>query len=299
MACVKDVIVIFLQLILFANTAALFCSLLRLVSHSFEKATSSEGISTRWVWFEKINHLRDSWLVLINDGLQTGFHAYIAILDSFFYAYSAMGSFVVVSFFLGKHLFFAILPLTNKLSLCLFKAMLWSRWLLLWVWWNGVPAAIPVHYVFWYPAVAHILTYLVNLAFGPKSGFKNKCRAWAGFGLGLGSSFKMRPVYNSAPAPAIQNCFGSGSTTPAQECGAWSQLFAKWLEMSAIGERPVQRYSEVFGFGAEGQGFVIVVDIRSRFASFLFRWKTADTVFVMLLLLSFERVLLLSTTWPR
>jgi len=69
--------------------------------------------------------------------------------------------------------------------------------------------------------------------------------------------------------------------------------------MSAIGERPVQRYSEVFGFGAEGQGFVIVVDIRSRFASFLFRWKTADTVFVMLLLLSFERVLLLSTTWPR
>jgi len=40
-----------------------------------------------------------------------------------------------------------------------------------------------------YPAVAHILTHSVNLAFGPKSGFKNKCRARAGFGLvisGLG-----------------------------------------------------------------------------------------------------------------
>jgi len=31
-----------------------------------------------------------------------------------------------------------------------------------------------------YPAVAQILTHLVKLAFGPKSGFKNKCRA--GFG---------------------------------------------------------------------------------------------------------------------
>jgi len=26
------------------------------------------------------------------------------------------------------------------------------------------------------PAVAHILTHLVNLAFGPKSGFKHKCQ---------------------------------------------------------------------------------------------------------------------------
>jgi len=33
----SEVIVIFLQLILFANTAALFCSLLGLVSHSFRR----------------------------------------------------------------------------------------------------------------------------------------------------------------------------------------------------------------------------------------------------------------------
>jgi len=37
---VSEVIVIFLQLILFGNTAAFFCSLLRLVSHSFWKATA-------------------------------------------------------------------------------------------------------------------------------------------------------------------------------------------------------------------------------------------------------------------
>ena len=33
-----------------------------------------------------------------------------------------------------------------------------------------------------YPAIAHILTHSVNLPFGPKSGFKNKCRARAGLG---------------------------------------------------------------------------------------------------------------------
>jgi len=40
---------------------------------------------------------------------------------------------------------------------------------------------MPVNYVF-YPAVAHILTPSVNLAFGPESGVTSKCRAWAGFG---------------------------------------------------------------------------------------------------------------------
>jgi len=34
-----------------------------------------------------------------------------------------------------------------------------------------------------YPAVAHILTHSVNLAFGLKSGFKNKCQDRAGFRL--------------------------------------------------------------------------------------------------------------------
>jgi len=62
---------------------------------------------------------------------------------------------------------------------------------------NCVPAATPAHNVFCYFTVAHILTFLVNLAFRPKSGFKNKCQARAGFGLGPGSGFKIRPFYNS------------------------------------------------------------------------------------------------------
>jgi len=32
--------------------------------------------------------------------------------------------------------------------------------------------------------------------------------------------------------------------------------------VSAVRERPVQRDSEVFGFGAEGQGFVVKVDFQ-------------------------------------
>jgi len=46
---------------------------------------------------------------------------------------------------------------------------------------NSVPATTPSHNVFCYSAVAHILTPLVNLAFRPKSGFKNKCRARSEF----------------------------------------------------------------------------------------------------------------------
>jgi len=37
--------------------------------------------------------------------------------------------------------------------------------------------------------------------------------------------------------------------------------------VSAIRERPVQRYSEVFGVGAEGQGFVVVFDIKLCFTT--------------------------------
>ena len=50
----------------------------------------------------------------------------------------------------------------------------------------------------------------------------------------------------------------------------------------AIRVRPVQRYSEVFGLRAEGQGFVVVFDLSPRFASLLLRWKAADTVYVVL-----------------
>ena len=35
--------------------------------------------------------------------------------------------------------------------------------------------------------------------------------------------------------------------------------------MSAVREQPVQRYSEVFGLGAEGQGFVVEVDFQLTF----------------------------------
>jgi len=53
---------------------------------------------------------------------------------------------------------------------------------------NRVPAAIPEHNVLCYSAVAYILTPSVNLSFGPKSGFKNKCRPWAGFRLVISGS---------------------------------------------------------------------------------------------------------------
>jgi len=35
--------------------------------------------------------------------------------------------------------------------------------------------------------------------------------------------------------------------------------------VSAVRERPVQRYSDVFGCGAEGQGFVVEVDVQLTF----------------------------------
>jgi len=57
---------------------------------------------------------------------------------------------------------------------------------------NRVPAAISEHNVFCYSAVAHILTPSVNLAFGSKSGFKNKCRARAGFGLVISGSCRVQ-----------------------------------------------------------------------------------------------------------
>ena len=71
----SEVIVTFLQLILFANTAAFFSSLLGWVSYCFWEGDNGEEISTRWRCAEKINHSRDSWLVLRS--LQAGFsHLY-------------------------------------------------------------------------------------------------------------------------------------------------------------------------------------------------------------------------------
>jgi len=40
--------------------------------------------------------------------------------------------------------------------------------------------------------------------------------------------------------------------------------------VSAIHERPVQCYSEVFGLGAEGQDFVVEVDLHVTFSFLVF-----------------------------
>ena len=83
----------FFRLILFANTTTFVCSLLGSVSRTvFEKVTAARKLEQGWPCFEKINHL-------------PVFHAhYIAIPNSFFYAYCAIvGIFVLVKFFLEKH----------------------------------------------------------------------------------------------------------------------------------------------------------------------------------------------------
>ena len=74
----------------------------------------------------------------------------------------------------------------------------------------------------------------------------------------------------------------AGASTSPQECDAWCQLLPKWLKVSAIRERPVQCYSEVFGLGAEGQGSLLYLTFSSRLASLLLKWKAADTIFVVL-----------------
>jgi len=55
------------------------------------------------------------------------------------------------------------------------------------------------------------------------------------------------------------------------------------LKVSAIRERPVQRYSGVLYLGSEQKGRVSILKLTfgSRFASLL-RWKAAETVFVVL-----------------
>jgi len=70
-ASVREAIVIFLQLIPFANTDAFGCYLLQLDPHCFWEGDNGNEISTLWHYVEEINHLRDSWLVLRNDGLKT------------------------------------------------------------------------------------------------------------------------------------------------------------------------------------------------------------------------------------
>ena len=49
-----------------------------------------------------------------------------------------------------------------------------------------------------YPAVAHIVTHSVNLAFRPNSGIKTMSGQVRACGFGPGSAFEMSLVYNSA-----------------------------------------------------------------------------------------------------
>jgi len=123
-ASVSEGIVIFLQLILFPNTAALFCSLFELVSHSFWEGDTGEEISTRWHCFEKINHLRDSWLVW--RWHTNRLFMPIAVSYSFFYAYSTnANNLVIVYLFLQK----LYIPQYHRwlTSMCLFKPILLVR----------------------------------------------------------------------------------------------------------------------------------------------------------------------------
>jgi len=56
----------------------------------------------------------------------------------------------------------------------------------------------------------------------------------------------------------------------------------KVIKVSAVCERLVQRYSEVFGLGAKGRVSLLNLTFSSRLASLFLRWKAADTVFVVL-----------------
>jgi len=92
---------IFLRLIVFANTAVfLFSAGISLTL--FWEGDSGEEISMRWRCVEKINHSRDSLACF--EAYWPAFHICRAILESFFYAYSAIvENFVIISFFLEKH----------------------------------------------------------------------------------------------------------------------------------------------------------------------------------------------------
>jgi len=68
----------------------------------------------------------------------------------------------------------------------------------------------------------------------------------------------VRSVVSPAPQPE--------PASRLKERDAWCQLLAKWLTVLTIRERPVQRYSEVFGLGVEGQGFVVEVDFQLTFS---------------------------------
>jgi len=74
------------------------------------------------------------------------FHAYSTTLDSFFYACSGaiVDSFVIVYFFLRNITFRSIIVERQAKGFAILGVI------------HRLPAAIPVHYVFCYSAVAHM-----------------------------------------------------------------------------------------------------------------------------------------------
>jgi len=76
-ASVSEVIVIFLQLILFANTGAFFCSLLGLVSHSL-KSDTGEEVSRR---LRRKDQSLNAILSLFQEAYKPAFHSYSVILE--------------------------------------------------------------------------------------------------------------------------------------------------------------------------------------------------------------------------
>jgi len=70
---VSEVIVIFLQVILFASTAAFFVLCSDSSRLFLRRRTPVRKISTRWYCVDEINHSCDVWLIFRKDGLQTVF----------------------------------------------------------------------------------------------------------------------------------------------------------------------------------------------------------------------------------
>jgi len=181
---VSEVVVIFLQLILLANTAAFFYSLLGLLSHCFWEGDSGEEISTRWRCFEKINRSRDSWLVLRS--LQAVFSHLQSYPRKFLLCqWRHRRCFVIVSFFLRNIIFHT--PQYYRWLTCYVYARLCQCFGQGGCYFRCDKPCTCCNYTctqhFCYSAVAHILAPSVNLAFRPKTGFRNKCRARAGFRL--------------------------------------------------------------------------------------------------------------------
>jgi len=130
-------------------------------------------------------------------GYNLAFHAYRAILNRSFYAYSAIVDSFVVVFFKLRSITFCSISTDQQAEFACLSQFFGQGYC-----YFGCDKAV---YLQLYPYTTFFDTrscgYLDSLGkFGlrAKSGFKNKCRVRACyFGLEPGSGFKMWPVYNS------------------------------------------------------------------------------------------------------